>query len=73
VKYYEEILQQLALDPAECLMVGNDVGEDMVAGKLGMKTFLLTDCLINRTGEDIEKYPHGSFESLERYIESLEE
>ncbi|MBQ4264364.1 MAG: HAD family hydrolase [Clostridia bacterium] len=68
VKYYEEILQQLALDPAECLMVGNDVGEDMVAGKLGMKTFLLTDCLINRAGEDIEKYPHGSFEALERYI-----
>ena len=72
VKYYEEILQQLALDPAECLMVGNDVGEDMVAGKLGMKTFLMTDCLINRVNEDIETYPHGSFAELERYIALLE-
>lgn len=71
-KYYEEIVNKLGLDPAHCLMVGNDVGEDMIAGKLGMKTFLLTDCLINRVGEDIETYPHGSFEALERYIEELE-
>ena len=72
VKYYEEIVGKLNLDPAQCLMVGNDVGEDMIAGKLGMKTFLLTDCLINRVGEEIEAYPHGGFEALERYIEELE-
>ena len=72
VKYYEEIAEKLGLDPCECLMVGNDVGEDMVAGRLGMKTFLLTDCLINRTGEDIKAYPHGSFEELESYIQNLE-
>ena len=52
-------------------MVGNDVGEDMVAGSLGMKTFLLTDCLINKTGEDIDHYPHGSFPALLQYIRSL--
>ena len=51
---------------------GNDVGEDMIAGTLGMKTFLLTDCLINRVGENIEKYPHGSFEALEAYVASIE-
>ncbi len=72
IKYYGEIMEKLHLDPADCLMVGNDVGEDMIAGRLGMKTFLLTDCLINRVGEDIEKYPHGSFEELERYIENLQ-
>jgi len=72
VKYYEEIVKRLGLDSRQCLMVGNDVGEDMIAGKLGMKTFLLTDCVINRVKEDIEKYPHGSFEELERYIEDLE-
>ena len=31
-------------------MVGNDVGEDMVAETLGMRVFLLTDCLINSAG-----------------------
>ena len=29
-------------------MVGNDVGDDMVAQQLGMKVFLLTDNLINK-------------------------
>ena len=72
LKYYEQIAEKLGLDLKNCLMVGNDVGEDMITRKLGMKTFLLTDCLINRVGEDIEAYPHGSFEALERYIETLE-
>ena len=65
-------MDKLGLEPDHCLMVGNDVGEDMIAGKLGMKTFLLTDCLINRVGEEIAQYPHGSFEALERYILALE-
>ena len=47
-KYYQEILQKVGFRPEECLMVGNDVQEDMVAGQLGMKVFLLTDCLINK-------------------------
>lgn len=67
--YYQEIIDKLELNPAECLMVGNDVGEDMVAEKLGMRVFLLTDCLINRKGEDISQYPNGSFAELANYIE----
>ena len=69
--YYREILGKIVLDGSQCLMVGNDVGEDMIAGKLGMKTFLLTDCLINKTAEDITQYPHGSFPELLHYIRSL--
>ena len=49
-------------------MVGNDVGEDMVAKNLGMKVFLLTDCLINKSGEDLSAYPHGTFKDLEEYL-----
>ena len=69
--YYREILGKISLDGSQCLMVGNDVGEDMIAGKLGMKTFLLTDCLINKTAEDITQYPNGSFPELLHYIRSL--
>ena len=71
IQYYEEIVRKLDLDPSQCLMVGNDVGEDMIAGRMGMKTFLLTDCLINRANEDIQVYPHGSCEALESYIGEL--
>ena len=69
--YYRYILQTLNLNPEECLMVGNDVGEDMIAEKLGMKVFLLTDCLINKVEKDITCYPHGSFDALAAFIENL--
>lgn len=69
--YYREILGKLKLKSEECLMVGNDVGEDMIAETLGMQVFLLTDCLINREVSDISQYPHGSFPELLSYIRSL--
>lgn len=69
--YYREILGKLNLDPGDCLMVGNDVDEDMVVETLGMKAFLLTDCLINRNQADISRYPKGSFPELLQYIRSL--
>ena len=69
--YYRDILATLNLEPENCVMVGNDVQEDMVAESLGMKVFLLTDSLINRTGEDIRRYPHGSFGELMTFIREL--
>ena len=69
--YYREILEKLGLDSAECLMVGNDVEEDMVAGTLGMQVFLLTDCLINKENRDISCYPQGDLDALMDYIQTL--
>lgn len=66
--YYRDIMRKLDLKPKECIMVGNDVVEDMVAEKIGMDVFLITDCLINKENEDINKFPHGSFEDLLHYI-----
>ena len=71
VAYYEELLRKLGCRGDECLMVGNNVDEDMTAEKTGMKVFLLTDCLINEHGRDIEAYPHGSFDELQEYIKKL--
>ena len=69
--YYRDVLAALDLSPEECVMVGNDVGEDMIASRLGMKTFLLTDCLINRKEEDISAYPHGGVDELIAFIKGL--
>ena len=66
--YYREILNSTALSAEECLMIGNDTSDDMVAKALGMKVFLLIDCLINAKGEDISQYPHGSFTELYAYL-----
>ncbi len=69
--YYEDVMRTLGVRPEECVMVGNDVEEDMIAGTLGMRVFLVTDCLINKHGRDISTYPHGDFEALNRYLEAL--
>ena len=69
--YYREIMKKLGVSAEECLMVGNDVAEDMIAEKLGMKVFLITDCLLNKNGEDISRYPQGSFAELLDFIEAL--
>ena len=69
--YYRDILDMIQVKPEECVMVGNDVGEDMIARELGMQVFLLTDCLINKPNTDIEQYPHGGFDELLSYIGGL--
>ena len=69
--YYREIAARLGVRPEECLMVGNDVTEDMVAESIGMQVFLLTDCLINKERKNIAKYPRGSFNQLMQLIDTL--
>lgn len=71
LKYYEEILGKLGVSPKECLMVGNDVEEDMITEKLGMKVFLLPAYLINKEGKDISVYPQGDLADLLEYIDTL--
>ena len=71
LNYYKEILAKIGLEPCECAMVGNDVGEDMIARQLGMKVFLLTDCIINKNGADISAIPQGGFDRLAEFIDSL--
>ncbi len=70
-KYYLEILEKLDCQPSECLMVGNDVDEDMVAETLGMRVFLLSDCLINRSQKDISLFPNGSFAELQCFLDNI--
>lgn len=69
-KYYEQILDKIGCEAQECLMVGNDVIDDMTAEHLGMKVFLLTDCLENKEGKDISVYPHGGFAQLQDFVKA---
>ena len=71
LKYYQDVLSRLNVSPEECLMVGNDVSEDMVAARLGMQAFLLTDCLINKNDEDISQFAHGGFKELGEFLAAI--
>lgn len=68
VNYYRDVLDQLGVEPGECLMVGNDVTEDGAARELGMEVFFITGCIINKEGKDIDGFPHGGFEDLVRFV-----
>lgn len=48
IEYYQEIIDRLGLVPSNCVMIGNDMQEDMVAGKLGIKTIFIEDFCIDR-------------------------
>ena len=68
VKYYEEILAKINKNADECIMVGNDVEEDMCASELGMQTFLVKDYLIHRNKENKYTGKQGSFTDLCEYM-----
>jgi FMN phosphatase YigB (HAD superfamily) len=70
-EYYTEILGKIGARADECLMVGNDVDEDMIAESLGMKVFLMPRDLISRTGGDLSRYRQGDFSDLLEYISEL--
>ena len=70
-RYYSEILDKLGLAPEECVMIGNDATEDYAATEAGIKTFILTPCLINKQGRDISGLPHGEYDDIVPYVKSL--
>lgn len=71
--YYQEVLKQNHKDPLTCLMVGNDVSEDMIVSKLGMKTYLLKDNIINIHNLDYQVDYEGSFIDLFEFVKKLPE
>lgn len=62
--YFQEICTKLGVDPTECIMVGNHMQEDMVAGKLGMKTFLVTNYMEDRGEPQYPVDQRGNIEEL---------
>lgn len=68
--YYQEILQKTGAAPEDCLMIGNDVDDDMVAGKLGISTYLVTDMHINKSGTTYNG-PAGDSAALLQYVREL--
>lgn len=71
IKYYEEVLSIINKKPQECLMVGNDVDEDMCVKDLGFSEYLITDCLINRNKKDILKYRNGTYYDFYNFVQQL--
>ena len=72
-EYFRQILEQFKLDPSECLMVGNDVVEDLAIRTLGVPVFLVTDTMENKKNLPIDSEYQGSMEELLEFVKELPE
>ena len=70
-EYYKRICQKTGLQPEECLMIGNDVKEDMLAAKAaGMDSYLVTDYQI-LDSETVWEGKQGTFREMIEMLRSL--
>ncbi|HHW13732.1 MAG TPA: HAD family hydrolase [Firmicutes bacterium] len=68
-RYYAEILDMLGRKADECVMIGNDAGEDMVACQAGLKTFLTREGRIDRGTSNCPPTWEGSLEDVLARVE----
>lgn len=71
-EYYLEIAERIGRRPEECLMVGNDVEEDLVAASLGARTYLVRDHLINPRGVEPKADHSGTLVELATFLGSAD-
>lgn len=69
--FYEEVLNDNHLEAADCLMVGNDVREDLISKKIGLKTYLIEDCLLNSHNDPVITDYQGTYKDFLRFVKEL--
>lgn len=62
--YFTQIAETLAVDPARCLMIGNDTSHDLAATQAGMTTWLVETYLLEREGPTWEPDYRGDHRQL---------
>ncbi len=72
IGYYREILDKINGIPQDCVMIGNDMRDDMIANKIKIKTFLAEDFIVKREGIDIKPDWRGDRKQLIEHIQALE-
>ncbi len=71
IDYYHEILEKIDTKPQHCLMIGNNVDEDMIAKEIGINTYLITDHIIGDINDNKNIDEHGDYEDFYNFIVDL--
>lgn len=69
--FYREVLDIIGKKPEQCMMVGNDVQEDIIARDIGIETFLIKNYMIHRTKEAIKSTYEGNYEDFYDFVKKL--
>lgn len=71
-KYFTSVCERMNLDPAKCLLIGNDENEDMYAAtEAGLDCYLVTDTMIPSKEHPWEG-PKGTFAEMISMLEALD-
>lgn len=68
LNFFRELLHKLQLQGEQCIMVGNDLQEDMVATELDFTTYLVEDYLIDRGSPGYRVDWRGSLSELKEAL-----
>ena len=69
--FFREVLKNIDKRADECLMVGNDVHEDLIASEVGIRTFLITNHMLNKYNKEIVADYIGNYEAFYHFVQSL--
>jgi len=72
LEFYQEVLNDINVLPENCYMVGNDATEDLVAGKLGIETYLITDCMLNHKNVEYHADHEGTYKDFLDFANKLQ-
>lgn len=70
LEFYQELLRNIDKEARECLMVGNSIDEDMIASKIGIKTYLIED-FASGNMESIDIDYSGSYKDFYEFVKGL--
>lgn len=68
--FYEEVLSQTGYKAEEVLMVGNDYVEDGVASTIGIETYIVTECAMNKEKSTFTIHHESGMEDFLKYIKN---
>lgn len=71
-EYFNEVLNRFNLNPEETLIVGNDAQEDLCGQELGIKTYLITDHLLDRSNGQYQTDYESNMEEFLEFLNNLE-
>ncbi len=70
-KYFLDVLNKFNLKSSETILIGNDVSDDLGCLKVGIKSFIKTDSIINKDNIDYVSTYQGDEEELLDFIKNL--
>lgn len=71
LEFYKEVLSDLDLNSDECMMVGNDLNEDMIVSHLNMQTYLITNHIMQDEFLPESVMYSGQYEDFYNFVVNL--